>query len=281
MYIDTGSSCTNITKSEADKLNLDIDQSKIVCIRGYGNAAIKSLGTVTCTIKVDDVECEVDVNVVPDSIQDIPLLVGRSFTEQPHVKLAKDYATLTLTSDVRPENPLTKVALLAKKTTVIPPNHLCNVPVYIDTTFRGDVYVEASLRLKEDQEHCLPRVVLTITDSNSGDPVMPVINLSDRDILIKERQLIARAWTCQPEEELIVKVMTIKEKEIPELPLNDIVHGPITDYQPNHPKLTMIVMSIKNMLLGMAEFIKLLFVDYYGSFQEGCGNKLCEQHTTI
>lgn len=44
-------------------------------------------GTVRCLIKIEDgVKCVVEVNIVPDSVEDIPLLVDRTFIDQLHVK---------------------------------------------------------------------------------------------------------------------------------------------------------------------------------------------------
>lgn len=114
-----------------------------VCIQGYGNTLISSLGTVNCNINIDDVECEVAENVVSDSVQKISLLVGRAFTEQPHVKLIKDYSTLTLIRqlpNVTPDNEVSKVALWADKAMVIPPNHLCNVPIKVKNEYDGDLF---------------------------------------------------------------------------------------------------------------------------------------------
>lgn len=118
MYIDSGSSCTNLVQTEVDRLGLLVNDRNRVYIKGYGNAMIRTLGTVDCKIKIDDVECDVKVNVVADSVQDIPLLVGRTFIEQPHVKLIKDFTSLQLLNnlpDVGEQHSHTKLPFGRKK----------------------------------------------------------------------------------------------------------------------------------------------------------------------
>lgn len=234
-YIDPGSSCTNISKSELEKLGLQMDTSKTVLIQGYGNSVISSLGTLQCKIKIDDVECDVSVNVVPDSVQEVPLLIGRSFTEQPHVKFVKDYTTLKFMCQLPEANTskdINKIGLCASKQVVIPPNYLYNIPVTTKSQFEGDLFVDASLRLKENQECCIPRVVLSVFD-NISEPVLPVINLSDQDIVIRKGDLIARAWPCSRANFPQEKVFKINEKNMPELPLDKINHGPLSDTERN------------------------------------------------
>lgn len=249
MYIDPGSSCTNINKSEIDKLGLHMDSSKTVLIQGYGNSVISSLGTLKCKIKVDDVECEVDANVVPDFVQDVPVLIGRSFTEQPHVKLVKDYTSLKLLNELPiklTKNDINKVKLCANKKIVIPPNHLCNTPVTTEDRFEGDLFVEASMRLKENQECCIPRVVLSVS-TKICESVLPVINLSDQDIIIRKGDLIARAWPCEEEKLPQDRVLSLKERKTPELPLEKINYGPISEAEKH--KLVKLIQEVR-VLIG-------------------------------
>lgn len=194
VYIDLGSSCTDINKSALDKFGLEMNSGKTVLIQGYGNSVISSLGALECKIKLDNVECEVNVNVVPDCVQDVPLLIGRSFTEQPHVKLVKDYTSLKLLNHLPsafPRDDLIKIGLCASKEVVIPPNHLCNTPVAPKSNCEGDLFVDASMRLKENQECCIPSVVISIS-AEFSEPVLPIVNLSDQDIIIHKGDLIAR-----------------------------------------------------------------------------------------
>lgn len=208
-----------------------MDTTKKIFIQGYGNSLISTLGIVKCNIKIDEVECQVEINVVPDYVQTIPLLVGRTFTEQPHVRMIKNYTSLQLLRELpepKQKNEVTKVALWAEAATVIPPNHLCHIPITTKSDYTGDVFVEASLRLKENQECCVPRVVLTV-NSKVVESVLPMLNLSEQDIIIRKDDLIARAWPCVIEQMPREKVMKVTTTNLPELPADQVKHGPLDE----------------------------------------------------
>lgn len=85
-----GSGCTVISLGEACRLGLAIDERDVVEIRSFGNASVRTLGTAEIALKVDGVLSELKAHVVPDGLTDVPVLVGRTYTDQLQILLIKD-----------------------------------------------------------------------------------------------------------------------------------------------------------------------------------------------
>lgn len=80
-FIDFGSSVMAINKSTVDALKIKYTKHA-ERLKGYGGAIVKTLGkTLPITIKIDECEATLEILIVPDDIQEIPLLVGQPFTE--------------------------------------------------------------------------------------------------------------------------------------------------------------------------------------------------------
>jgi transposase InsO family protein len=89
-FVDTGSSICIIQLMIAvkSKLPLRYDSREI---RTYGGMTINTIGTVTADIAIDGVKASgVELNVVPDSAQAWPMLIGRTYTELPHLGYHRD-----------------------------------------------------------------------------------------------------------------------------------------------------------------------------------------------
>lgn len=225
-----------IKLSEVKRLGLDYNTSEQTLIKGYGNGACVALGKTRFLLSVDDVTARVIADVVPDSIQEVPVLVGHPFTELPGVLVIKDDKQLIITEgDITNIGDIFskpfKVKLWAKSDTIIPKDHLVNIKVEVkDRSFRGDVLVEASLRSKERNEYCIPRTILRIGPTE--DSVLPIINLADCDFVIGNKKLLARAWPCVPSAETeTVQVLRMAGSNCPLLPVEEINVGPVTPLQ--------------------------------------------------
>ncbi|KAH9632448.1 hypothetical protein HF086_014532 [Spodoptera exigua] len=59
-------------------------------LKGFGNEIVNSYGTVIAKLAIDGVRAEVQFYVVDDKYLDTPVLVGQTFTEQPHVVVYKN-----------------------------------------------------------------------------------------------------------------------------------------------------------------------------------------------
>ncbi|KAJ8917081.1 hypothetical protein NQ315_013000 [Exocentrus adspersus] len=233
-YIDSGSFCNTVRLSEVHKLGLRYDPQQKTLIRGYGNAVTESLGTCSFTLKIDNVEAKTDASVVSDEVQNIPVMVGRPFTELPGLLILKDSKHLVITEgdlhkiEVMAQPPK-KVTMWPKKKIFIPQDHLVNVPV--ETRIRGnsgEFYVEASFRCKEGSEYCIPRTVIRL---QSDEAHIPVINLSNSDIILADTKPLVRAWPCVPEPSPPKEnqIFRLQELNLPPLPENEIKVGPINN----------------------------------------------------
>lgn len=59
-------------------------------LKGFGNSKVQSCGSVKLDISIDDVSANVSCRVVCDEFLEKSMLVGQSFSEQPHVVVLKD-----------------------------------------------------------------------------------------------------------------------------------------------------------------------------------------------
>ena len=216
-YVDLGSEAVTIRKSEAEKLKLEITPSKVV-LRGYGGSSIQPYGLMKAVIKVDLAVAEVEALVVPDNLQEVPMIIGQSFTDQPHVVVLQKEGSLRLFENdaaALPEVerlPPRKVALWAKEAVVIPPGMAANIQVN-SKDYEGDLFVELSIRSEENAEHCIPRCIMNTTVG-----LLPVVNLSDNELKIREGQTIARAEIVHEASAEELRVMSIKRNDQSELP---------------------------------------------------------------
>lgn len=206
-YVDFGSSCTIITEAEAERLKLSIDFSDKCILRGYGNGKVWSRGATTFDLKVDEIVGRVKAVVVPESIQEVPILIGRSFTELPGIFVIKDTTKLQfirkkddLNNNANIEPGKLKFILRAKVPKIIPSKTLSNIETYTDN-YVGDVFVDIHLRTQEGQEAVIPPTVIQFEERKTS--YIPFVNLSDNAIKIKKGDIIARARAC--EEEKIVE----------------------------------------------------------------------------
>lgn len=131
-YVDLGSECVNVRQSEAEKLQLNLKNTDTI-LRGYGGAVVQPLGTCKVALKVDLVEAQVDAHVVPDSAQNVPVIVGQPFTDLPNVMLVQKGGNLCLFDSNQatlPEVdklPPRRVKLWAEEATIIPPGEAANI----------------------------------------------------------------------------------------------------------------------------------------------------------
>lgn len=237
-YIDFGSSCTIIRLNEVEKLNLVTEKGKaLLC--GYGSGKVVSLGSARFSIKVDDVFVkELTAMIVSNDEQDIPLLIGRNFTELPHVRVEKDkdHLKFSVNMNVAMEQPKNngvedvakKIPLIISQDMVIPPHYVGVIKVHT-TSFVGNVYVEGSVRMHEGKESCIPNLLLHISPNKTS--LVPCVNLSDGDIVLKAQRMLARGWPCFEESEPSELVLHIEEKRLPPLNREDIEIGPISSEQ--------------------------------------------------
>lgn len=129
-------------------------------LRGFGNTVVQPLGKCSVNIEIDEAKARVILLVVPDHFLNEALLIGRSFTEQPHIIVEKDSVFLRILSDVTYKR--TKIDRICIEDTKI--DGLTLIDFKTEPLYSGEVYIEGSNRLKFDQEHYLVQGLFTVVD---------------------------------------------------------------------------------------------------------------------
>jgi hypothetical protein len=195
-YLDLGSTVCVMRDDLVAKLNLMCDWSDKRKIVGYGGAVTMTLGTTNVHLEVDGVGADVNFYVVPRETQKIPLLVGHPFTEQPHIRIIKTKDEIrvekdtTATVNSTPE----KVVLWAKDASVIPENFLGHVVVR-SNKINTDPCGEGGVRQIASMDCGLVSRCVVKTDE-IGEAVLPELNISGKDVTVKEDSKMARGETC-------------------------------------------------------------------------------------
>lgn len=92
-FVDFGSEVTLVKESVAINLGLVHDNVPSL-MKGFGNGVVQSLGALSLNISVDGVKANVPSKVVSDHLLEKSILIGQSFTEQPHIIVYKDASKL-------------------------------------------------------------------------------------------------------------------------------------------------------------------------------------------
>lgn len=128
--------------------------------------------------------------VIPDCLQEVPILIGKTFNEQPGLMVLKDTNSLIFTESQQPNTP-NKIALWLPEPILIPSNHVGNLTVISKIPFQGDLYVEASFRCQAGAEYAISRILISLTENQTA--VIPIINLSGRDLRLSSKHPLVRA----------------------------------------------------------------------------------------
>lgn len=240
-YLDLGSQCVTLRQSDAESLQVAYHElRKPYSISGYGSGKVVPVGEARARIKVDQAVADVELYVVPDDAQKIPLLVGQPFTEQEHVTVVRrrntvrvfeepiidgDNEDASLLDMKIPELPRRRVSMWSSEATVIPRGFVGFVNVSVsENTLPGDMYIEAQFRPQLGREHCIPRCVVTVDDHRST--CLPVVNVSSCDITFGANECVVRAEPCA-EEKALISLHTASVKKIKHpIDLSSVKLGP-------------------------------------------------------
>ncbi|XP_037302792.1 uncharacterized protein LOC119193291 [Manduca sexta] len=80
-YVDLGSQCTLLRRSEAERLGIQWSIGRLPTMRGIGNNIVLPLGRATVKVEIQNIIESVDVYIVDDSVIKYSVLIGHSFTE--------------------------------------------------------------------------------------------------------------------------------------------------------------------------------------------------------
>ncbi|XP_063915619.1 uncharacterized protein LOC135131703 [Zophobas morio] len=179
-YVDSGCGAVLIREDTANMLNMERSPCTKYVI-GYGGVATKTLGKLIIRLKIDGAEAEVESLIVPNTAQEIPVLVGQTFLNQDEIMMIVSGQTVRVTrrgSDLCEtlDVPPRKIPLWAKESIVLEPR-----TALVAVTSRGacadDVYVKGGLRPLPDGEHVVHECI-----TKGEDGYVAITNLSYRHI---------------------------------------------------------------------------------------------------
>lgn len=189
-YIDFGSECTLLRKTDAESLRLPKNFDGVPVVKGFGQFSVIPLyKTYVCT-KVDDVESTIEVLVVDDVHMQTSLIIGQNFTELPSVAVLKDSQRLTFynTPNETPSDNQGTLKLYVSNTVQVSKTSI--VPVHADCNFTGDIFIEGYNAVEPGKEYRLFQGAYNMSD---GKGEVVVSNLSPYAITLNEDTLIARS----------------------------------------------------------------------------------------
>jgi hypothetical protein len=183
-FVDFGSQCTIIKRSVAEDLKLKMCTEDLPIIKGFALGTLQPVGRVYIEITLDFIKAEIDAYVVPDDYLSTDLLVGQNVTEIPDITVYKTNSSLILYSD---KSELEKVTVYNVENVVIRNMQIIKIRCNIDYT--GPIYVPGTGSYKEGEEFMvLPG--LYFIENSVGQ--IPVITLTDQNVLLKKDRLLAR-----------------------------------------------------------------------------------------
>lgn len=155
-FVDFGSEVTLLKESFAAAHKILYTGLETI-MRGFGNGFTKSLGEALVNLDVDGIRADVYCKIVADHLLDKPLLVGQSFTEQPHIVVHKDATTLKF-MDISQEIPFANAEVSQNSTVKV----MCNtnqelygetsVKSFMERRFSGNVILGDKLIGKPNQQ---------------------------------------------------------------------------------------------------------------------------------
>ncbi|KAH9638276.1 hypothetical protein HF086_013714 [Spodoptera exigua] len=218
--VDLGSQATLVRKADAHKIGLQWDTVQGPLLRGLGSIPYVPVGKTFVTIEIQDIrEEQVEVLIVDDSLINIPVLLGHSFTERPNLRIIKTATDLRFEKvDVSGE---VKLLLVTVDDFELDIGGLRAVTVGAKTNYSGSIYVGGSIRGKPDREYYLLPGEYQMTN---GVCRVLIQSLSSKKINFCKDALVSRARTTFSQDRLL-DVLQINTELVNESHVNSIKMG--------------------------------------------------------
>lgn len=234
-FIDSG--CEEILMRESDARNIGIEWSNVdICLNGYGGATSKVLGSANVDIKVDLLQAELPILIVPDHLQSMPVLIGRSIlNKKGAITVMRDGNARIFNAELAElpqleQLPPKKIILRAKETINIPPNHIGVVNCSTSDNYVGDIIVDFRYSFEPTKESILPRCVTSAPDAR-----IPILNMSESTMWFIQNKVVARGTPCI-EDDIQVNVNKININKLTKFSMDDLngcLTGNISDSEKN------------------------------------------------
>lgn len=226
-YVDFGSECTLLRKSDAELLKLTKITDDVPIVKGFGQSSVVPLYKSYVCVKVDEVESTIEVLIVDDLYMQTSLIIGQNFTELPFVTVLKNSLTLTFYKTPN-QNPFGEqesvIKLYVTNSTQVSKTSV--VPVHLSLNFTGDIFIEGYNTIEPGKEYCLFQGAYHISE---GKGEVVVSNLSAGAITFEKDALIARAIPFTERETCQVNRIAIDPSTLDPLDRAEIKTGPELD----------------------------------------------------
>ncbi|KAL0829563.1 hypothetical protein ABMA28_003074 [Loxostege sticticalis] len=200
-FIDFGSECCMIRLSEFKSISQDLNVDELPTLKGFGNSVL---------ISIDEVEAEVDLFVVPDNAMHVPVMVGQTFTEQPHVVVYKNSEILQMLETSNDLPCYSKIKLICSCDVTLS-GGVSIVEVNVDPTMTGEVYVEGGIRLISDVRFSVLPGLFSVNEDGFGNLLVSVPR--DRTVTLKKGYLLARGRAATEDNTPIAEVLQVSASE--------------------------------------------------------------------
>ncbi|CAK1603777.1 unnamed protein product [Parnassius mnemosyne] len=242
-YIDFGSECTLMRKTEAESLALLKIFDGLPVVRGFGHSTVTPLYKSSVNIKIDEIESCIEVLIVDDAFLQTSLLIGQNLTELPFVTVLKDNSKLIFYNSPsqnlfgRDED---VIKLHVSNTVDIFKTEL--VPVHTKSSFTGDVFIEGYNAIETGNEYRLFQGIFNISGGKGG---VLASNLSSHVATLSQDKLIARSIPITEHTLCQINQIFKDPSKLAPLDKNDIKTGPDLD---NHllDKLYLLLQSYRD-----------------------------------
>ncbi|VEN56651.1 unnamed protein product [Callosobruchus maculatus] len=197
-FIDSGCEIVTIREADAKLAGLSWVDSE-VCLNGYGGGTSKVLGISKVNLKVDLFDSNFSVYVVPDHLQTMAILIGRSILSNPEaitvVKNGSARLFSTKIADMPEIDELpTKITFRTKQKVEIPTNHIGFVTCSTSDDFDGDVLIHKRQSFQPLKEYVIPNCITSMSVAT-----IPILNISESTLTFGEDQVFVRGIPCKEE----------------------------------------------------------------------------------
>lgn len=225
-FLDFGSDCCMIRISDFIKSHNQYKTDDLPTLKGFGNSIVNVLGKQLATIKIDEVEADVELFVVPDEAMHVPVMIGQTFTEQPHIVVHKTSDKLELLQAFNHFSKHCKVKLFCKCETLVSGTSV--ISIYTEPLVTGDVYIEGGIRLIKDTVFSVLPGLFSINDNGEGELLISIA--SGKKITINKDYLIARGYMAEEYKDTVdpkvMAVNTVSQGLYQPIKMDEVKTGP-------------------------------------------------------
>lgn len=220
-FIDFGSECSMIKLSCFQNIDSKYRVDGLPNLRGFGNSIVSCIGKQQVRIEIDGVEANLDLLIVPDDVMSTPVIIGQTFTEQPHVVVTKTGDTLEISQLSQSITTSNKINLYCSES--CQSVGISIIEVDTNSSHRGQIFVEGGLRVYEGVSYYVLSGLFEINEDGKGYIV--INNTSSTALKLPQGLLIARGRIAH--EDTIRNVKSVSTvKNLPAITESDINVGP-------------------------------------------------------